>query len=85
MNISQKAGKIFKRRQPVVLLSGHVEGDKGDETGDLHEEVDQQRHAGVEGKSADGRHVGQGAQKEAVPTFRNFFLCHFKKLQERLK
>ena len=51
--------------EAVVLLPRHVEGHEGDEAGDLHEEVDDDGEAGVEGERVDGRHVGQGAQEEA--------------------
>jgi len=49
----------------VVLLPHHVEGDEGDEAGDLHQEVDGQRHPRVERKRTHRRHVRERAQKEA--------------------
>jgi len=38
---------------PVVFLSSHVECDEGDEAGDLHEEVDEQRHTRVQCECSD--------------------------------
>ena len=43
---------------PVVLLSGHVQRYECNEAGDLHEEVDEQSHTGVQSKGPNRRHVG---------------------------
>ena len=38
--------------EAVVLLAAHVKGDEGDEAGDLHEEVHEERHARVQGEGS---------------------------------
>ena len=50
---------------PVALLPHHVQGQQRHEAGDLHEEVHEERHPGVESEGPDRRHVRESAQEEA--------------------
>ena len=49
----------------VVLLTHHVQRYQRHETRDLHQEVDDERHPGVEGKRAHCGHVRKGPKEEA--------------------
>ena len=54
----------FEPRGLTRTLTLHVQRNEGDETRDLHEEIDEQRHAGVERERSHRRHVRERSQEE---------------------
>lgn len=52
--------------QPVTGLAYRVEREQGHKARDLQQEVDEQSHAGVEGKRSHRRHVREAAKEEAA-------------------
>ncbi len=54
----------------VALLPGHIQRHERDEHGELHEEVDDDGEAGVDGERVDSGHVVEAAEEEAVVVFK---------------
>ena len=46
-------------------VPSHIQGHETDKAGDLHEEINEDCEAGIDGKRVDRGHVGERAKKEA--------------------